>query len=157
MFKQLFIFGVAALSLTACAGCKTDVPTLEDGTALTSSDGELAQALLKSHTNVIYFDFDKYNLDNSDRQKLDHVSELLKKYPKASVVVEGHTDSIGTEKYNIGLGERRANSIKQYLTEKGGIAAERLTIISYGNSMPVADNGTPEGRAQNRRGVVNNK
>ncbi|AWD33082.1 putative peptidoglycan-associated lipoprotein [Candidatus Fokinia solitaria] len=157
MLKKLFIFGVAALSLTACAGCKTEVPTLEDAAALTSSDGELAQALLKSHANIVYFDFDKYSLDAADKQKLDQVSDLLKKYPKASVVIEGHTDSIGTEKYNIGLGERRANSIKQYLTSKGGISSERLTIVSYGNSVPVADNSTPEGRAQNRRGVVNNK
>jgi peptidoglycan-associated lipoprotein len=68
--------------------------------------------------------------------------------------IEGHTDSTGPEEYNMRLGEERATSVRNYLAKTHGIALARLSVISYGPSKPVADNKTPENRAQNRRVVI---
>jgi len=67
------------------------------------------------------------------------------------VEVEGHTDSIGTELYNLGLGQRRAEVVKGYLVLRHQVEANRMTTVSYGESRPIADNRTAEGRALNRR------
>ena len=72
-------------------------------------------------------------------------------YPWENAVLEGHTDSRGTDEYNIKLSQRRVNSIKKYLVEKLGISADRLTAIGYGESRPIASNDTDEGRQLNRR------
>jgi OOP family OmpA-OmpF porin len=68
-----------------------------------------------------------------------------------SVEIEGHTDSIGTEPYNLGLGKRRAESVKGYLVLRHQFDPQRMTALSYGESRPIADNKTDEGRALNRR------
>jgi outer membrane protein OmpA-like peptidoglycan-associated protein len=65
--------------------------------------------------------------------------------------IEGHTDSIGTEAYNQGLSERRAAAVKNYLVKQGVPDGSRMTTVGYGESRPIADNKTPEGRFQNRR------
>jgi outer membrane protein OmpA-like peptidoglycan-associated protein len=67
--------------------------------------------------------------------------------------IEGHTDNIGSEAYNLQLGEKRATAVRNYLSQKG-IPLHALNVISLGESRPVADNGTPQGRAQNRRVVI---
>ena len=74
----------------------------------------------------------------------------LKDWGDVKVEVAGHTDSVGTEEYNMGLSLRRAEAVRQYLVGKG-IAADRLIVRGYGESRPVADNATAEGRFQNRR------
>ena len=86
---------------------------------------------------------------------LDEAAQILKDNPKVNVTVEGYTDSIGTEAYNLKLSERRANAVKTYLTTRG-IDASRLDTIGKGESDPIADNtkngkDNPEGRAMNRR------
>jgi OOP family OmpA-OmpF porin len=67
------------------------------------------------------------------------------------VLIAGHTDSSGTEVFNQQLSQRRAEAVRQYLIDKHGIAAAKIQAKGYGSSQPVADNGTPEGRYQNRR------
>ena len=76
--------------------------------------------------------------------------KLLKDNPNLTVELSGNTDSRGTDEYNKKLGERRADSVRQYLTSKG-IAASRLKTVSFGEIKPAADNKTEQGRAQNRR------
>jgi outer membrane protein OmpA-like peptidoglycan-associated protein len=70
--------------------------------------------------------------------------------PNIRVTIEGHCDSIGTSEYNLALGERRANSVRDYLTSRG-ISQDRMRTVSYGEDRPIADNKTAEGRAMNRR------
>lgn len=96
------------------------------------------------------FDFDKAVIRPEDVAKLDQDVATLKEWGDVKVEVAGHTDSIGSEEYNMGLSRRRAEAVRNYLVDKG-IAAERLTMTGYGESQPVADNGTAEGRFQNRR------
>ena len=82
--------------------------------------------------------------------ELDRIAGVMIKYPQTSILVEGHTDSTGSETYNQQLSERRANSVKNLLVERG-VQSQRITIIGYGESQPVATNATPEGRQMNRR------
>jgi outer membrane protein OmpA-like peptidoglycan-associated protein len=89
-------------------------------------------------------------LDPSFYKVLNSVNVVVKKYNKTVVEVAGHTDSTGAADYNQKLSERRANSVAQYL-ESQGLANNRVVTVGAGESRPVADNGTPEGRQANRR------
>jgi OOP family OmpA-OmpF porin len=75
----------------------------------------------------------------------------LKTYPKNDVLVEGHTDSSGNAAYNLSLSRLRAEHVRDYLIKEGGLDAQRFRIVGYGQTQPIADNATREGRAQNRR------
>ncbi|NKF21622.1 OmpA family protein [Solimonas marina] len=102
----------------------------------------------------VHFEFDKSNLSDYAKEMLDDASNVIEqvseKYPGLKVDVSGHTDSVGTEGYNQGLSERRANAVKDYLIRKG-VEAGRISTYAYGESKPIASNDTAEGRAQNRR------
>jgi peptidoglycan-associated lipoprotein len=98
----------------------------------------------------VHFDFDRFNLRPDALKILDEAVTRLQANPDLNVTIEGHCDSIGTIEYNLALGERRANSVRDYLVNRG-IAAARLRTVSYGEERPIADNGTAAGRAMNRR------
>lgn len=98
----------------------------------------------------INFDFDKANIKPEAEGVLDAAVEALKENPGVSVEVVGYTDSVGTDAYNQGLSERRANAVKDYLASHG-VEGSRLTATGRGEANPVADNATDDGRAQNRR------
>ena len=103
--------------------------------------------------NVIYFDTDRYNIDTADAAALQMQAQYMSQYPNISVTIEGHADERGTREYNLALGERRANSAKNYLVSLG-IAANRIRTVSYGEERPVATASTPEAWAKNRRAVT---
>jgi outer membrane protein OmpA-like peptidoglycan-associated protein len=98
----------------------------------------------------ILFEFSKSDLSAAARANLDKLVEVLNKYPNTNIEVQGHTDSRGTDEYNMGLSERRANTVADYLKSKG-IANNRITTKGFGESAPGYTNDTPEGMAQNRR------
>jgi peptidoglycan-associated lipoprotein len=98
----------------------------------------------------VHFDFDRYNLRQDALKILDDAVAKLMQNPNVRVTIEGHCDSIGTSEYNLALGERRANSVRDYLTTRG-ITNTRLRTVSYGEDRPIAENRTAQGRAQNRR------
>jgi OmpA-OmpF porin, OOP family len=98
----------------------------------------------------VKFEFDSDRLTPEAREILNDVAETLKAYPNIDVELEGHTDAIGSDNYNLGLSERRANSVKAYL-EGRGIPARRMRPVGYGESQPIASNDTDEGREENRR------
>lgn len=102
--------------------------------------------------NVIYFDTDRYNIDSADAAALQTQAQYLGQYPQVNITVEGHADERGTREYNLALGERRANSAKNYLVSLG-IAANRIRTVSYGKERPVALGSNEEAWAQNRRAV----
>jgi outer membrane protein OmpA-like peptidoglycan-associated protein len=99
---------------------------------------------------VVLFDFDKADIKPEAHQLLDEVVTILKKNREMKGVIEGHTDSMGSEEYNQGLSERRAQTVEKYI-EEHGIDADRYTITGYGESNPIASNDTEEGRQENRR------
>jgi len=98
----------------------------------------------------VHFDFDKSNIRKDAVPVLDEAVSILKEEGTIGVIVEGHTDSRGTDAYNMKLSQRRAESVKKYLVDHG-VAASRLRTEGFGESKPVASNNTDDGRAQNRR------
>jgi len=101
----------------------------------------------------VFFDFDKYNLNAEARGTLEKQAAWLRKYPVVMITVQGHCDERGTREYNLALGERRANSAKDYLVALG-VAARRIKTISYGKERPVALGSNEKAWQQNRRSVT---
>ena len=99
----------------------------------------------------VYFPFDQYVLTAEMRQKLDSVAGYMTDHPNVNVTIEGHCCYIGTDEYNLALGQHRADSIKDYLVAKG-ISADRLRTVSYGETRPKYDNEKEITRRFNRRG-----
>lgn len=98
----------------------------------------------------IKFEFDKATLMASSYPTLENIYAALRDNPEIKVEIQGHTDSVGTDQYNLGLSQRRAQTVMQYLKDKG-IAATRMTAKGYGESQPIDTNKTVAGRANNRR------
>lgn len=101
----------------------------------------------------VHFGFDKYNLSPKARAIIENQVVWLKRYPNVHVTIEGNTDQRGTREYNLALGARRANSVRDYMIALG-ISPDRITTISYGKERPVDPASTPEAWAKNRRAVT---
>lgn len=101
----------------------------------------------------VFFDFDKSTLRADAKATLDKQAAWLKAYPNYSMTIEGHADERGTREYNLALGEKRANSVAQYL-KAAGVAAARVKTVSYGKERPVALGSNEAAWSQNRRGVT---
>ena len=101
----------------------------------------------------VFFEYDKSAINNDGRATLQCEAKWMSKNPNVNVVIEGHTDERGTREYNIALGERRANEVKNYLVSLG-ISADRINTISYGKERPEVNGSNEASWAQNRRGVT---
>ena len=151
----------------ALAGCKTKAP--DDlppgpGPVGTPTDGQGTGTAgpgvgTQEHfvrgvngQNVIYFDTDRYNVDSADAAALQTQAQYLAQYPNVTITIEGHADERGTREYNLALGERRANAAKNYLVGIG-VAANRISTVSYGKERPAALGSNEAAWAQNRRAV----
>ncbi|AVL71222.1 MULTISPECIES: outer membrane protein OmpA [Oligella] len=97
-----------------------------------------------------FFDFDKATIKPEGRNILDQVAQQAQQLSLESIIAVGHTDSVGSEQYNQGLSERRAAAVKNYLVSRG-IPADSIIASGRGETQPIADNSTREGRARNRR------
>jgi peptidoglycan-associated lipoprotein len=163
-------FQTAALILmtsAALAGCTKKPPAVlppEPGPAVgtDTGDGSLGAAIPGSQADfmaqmmgadTIYFDTDRYNIDSADAAALAQQAQWLQRYPGKRATLEGHADERGTRDYNLALGERRANSAKNYLVSQG-VDASRVTTVSYGKERPVALGSNEEAWARNRRAVT---
>ena len=103
----------------------------------------------------VKFSFDHHEIPAEAQSILDDLANKVKGLDKTVYIeIEGHTDNIGNDEYNKKLGEARAEAVRNYLAEKGGIPLHAMSIISYGETKPVAANNTSDGRAKNRRVVV---
>jgi peptidoglycan-associated lipoprotein len=101
----------------------------------------------------VHFDFDRYSLRPEATRVLDDAVTALRADATLRVQIEGHTCNIGTAEYNLALGDRRANAVKNYLTSRG-VPADRLTTVSYGEERPKYDNSREETRRLNRRAAL---
>ncbi len=106
--------------------------------------------LLVHFQSDLLFDIDSALLGSSSRAALDDASRVFAEFPKTAVVIQGHTDSTGSEEHNQRLSERRAAAVKNYLTQRG-VAPARMIAVGHGESQPVASNDTSDGRRRNRR------
>jgi peptidoglycan-associated lipoprotein len=98
-----------------------------------------------------YFDYDKADIRPDARVALSTTADFLKKYPSIKVIIEGHCDERGSTEYNLGLGDRRANAVKQYLVSLG-VSADRLSTVSFGKEKPFCTEHNEACWQQNRRG-----
>jgi OOP family OmpA-OmpF porin len=103
---------------------------------------------LAIHVN---FDFDKATIRDADITELQKAVDFVKKYPGYRISIEGHTDGVGTERYNQRLSERRAAAVKEHLLKHDVADGARIKSAGFGKSRPIADNSTEEGRFENRR------
>ena len=157
-----FVTAGSALALSACASNEPEELPPAPAPAATApaptpterpltAQEQFVQAV--NGQNVIYFDTDRYNIDASDQAALQTQAQYLMANQGLRVTVEGHCDERGTREYNIALGERRANSAKNYLVSLG-VPASRITTVSYGKERPAAMGSTESAWAQNRRAVT---
>jgi peptidoglycan-associated lipoprotein len=156
--RFLSVFAAAAL-LAACESAPEDTgskagtgATPPKSTASAIQPGSVEEFIATVGDRVFY-DFDKYSLRADAKATLDKQAAWLKKYPAYAITVEGHADERGTREYNLALGERRANSVKEYLVAQG-LPASRIKTISYGKERPVALGSNEAAWSQNRRGVT---
>lgn len=157
-FSFLAVFALClTVALSSCSkkDVKADEPVInptEGGTAPggesvgTSGAGEAGQSDLQ----IVHFDFDSYAITADNRDILKSNADWLKTNATATVQIEGHCDERGTTEYNLALGERRANAVKNYMI-KLGIKKARLSTISYGSERPVDPGHDETAWAKNRR------
>jgi peptidoglycan-associated lipoprotein len=131
----------------AGAGVGTGV---SNGGVVPGSDADFRRSVT---SNTINFGLDQYDIDPEARAVLDSQAEWLARNPNVRITIEGHCDERGTREYNLALGDRRANAAKNYLSARG-IAAGRMTVISYGSERPLALGSDESAWAQNRRAVT---
>ena len=147
----------AALLVSACtsnpAAVETAPPPVSNTTTTTSSivPGS-AEDLRVNVGDTVHFDYDAYAVTDEGRATLQRQAAWLAKYPSVRITVEGHCDERGTREYNLALGARRANAVKEYLVSLG-ISSGRLDTISYGKERPICTESDESCYAQNRRGV----
>lgn len=167
---SLAVLAAAAMLATACASNPEPEPTPAPVAATpapaatppvtpqqpptqTAAPGSKADFAAKA-TDRVYFDYDQFNLDATDIRSLQGQVAWLKQYPNAKVQVEGHADERGTVDYNIALGARRASSVADYLQAQG-IAANRVTTISFGKERPLDPGHDEAAWARNRNAYTN--
>ena len=138
------------------SGTETNIPSDTTGgvgtEAVPGSRADFLQSVGEMGDRV-YFDTDQFNVDDTDRVTLDSQVAWLLRYPNVRVTIEGHADERGTREYNLALGDRRANAVKNYLASRG-VPASRMNVISWGKERPVALGSDESAWAQNRRAVT---
>lgn len=103
---------------------------------------------------MVHFEFGRADLDMTAKIALDDIGEKLRQHPEHAVLIEGHTDYVGTEPANERLGERRASAVKRYLQDAWNIAPSRILTRSFGEGAPIAPNESDTGRSKNRRAEI---
>lgn len=169
--RNLLMVAGMALALAACSSTDdeqaTDVGQVQVGQADSMTAGALdpnamgqygpvpgsQQDLVVNIGDRVFFGYDRYDLTPEAQQILSQQAEWMKRYPNVRLSIEGHCDERGTREYNLALGERRANSVKNYLTSMG-VEASRVSTVSYGKERPAVMGSSAEAWAQNRRGVA---
>ena len=154
ILKNGFLILVACLVLTACATKKTSTSSMSgqmQGDTYTGTD--TVKELASGVPDRVFFATNETVLTTASRETLRKQAAWLRKNSNINVVLEGHADERGTREYNLALGERRANSAKDYLMTYG-ISSDRISVLSYGKERPVDSGSSPLAWSKNRRSVT---
>ena len=160
--RTIGIFGGLVLLLAACSSAPETAPGGPPGGPGTGGPGGIGsrsalpgsqQDLEASAGDRIFFAFDRSDITPESQQILERQADWLRRYPNVTVTIEGHCDERGTREYNLALGERRAQAVKNVLVASG-IPASRISTISYGKERPAVVGSSEEAYAQNRRAVT---
>ncbi|MCH9753604.1 MAG: OmpA family protein [Alphaproteobacteria bacterium] len=147
--RLFFIVYIFILALSSCQNNATH----NNGSSASDSAPGTQEELDKNVGNFVLFKVSSASLDRESIQNLDRQADWLKRYRYINIIVEGHCDERGTREFNLALGARRANTVKDYLVSSG-IDSSRITTISYGKERPVILGTGSEVWRQNRRSVV---
>ena len=151
ILKNTILVILAGLVLTACASTKKVSTGQLQGDVYTGTD--TVEYLASGVPDRVFFATNETVLTTASRETLRKQATYLRKNSSMNVVLEGHADERGTREYNLALGERRANSAKDYLMTYG-ISANRISVISYGKERPVDSGSNPLSWSKNRRSVT---
>tara|TARA_B100000029_G_C17081900_1_gene780871 strand:- start:97 stop:573 length:477 start_codon:yes stop_codon:yes gene_type:complete len=147
--RNFFIVLFGVLVLSACSTAKKGPKTVDD----VYTGTETVKYLAKGVPDRVFFATNKSKLTTAARDTLRKQATWLRKNKSINVTVEGHADERGTREYNLALGERRANSAKDYLMTYG-ISGKRISVISYGKERPANPTSSPLAYSMNRRSVT---
>ena len=157
MWQRLVTLFTVLLLVTACGTASTSkYPTGAPGNYGETVDGFVVGSDRDFVVNVgdrVFFDTDRWELKPDARELLKRQAAFFKRHKQLNFTVEGHADERGTREYNLALGERRANSAKDYLVSQG-VSANRITVVSFGKERPAVLGSNPASWAQNRRSVT---
>ena len=149
--KKILVVVLASLALTACAAQKKAGKGQMQSDVYTGTD--TIEYLATGVKDRVFFATNKSTLTTAARDTMRKQAAWMRKKKTTTVSIEGHADERGTREYNLALGERRANAVKDYLMTYG-ISGSRLTVISYGKERPVNSGSSPLAWSQNRRSVT---
>ena len=148
--KKILVIVLAGFALSACATAGKKSGQMQ-GDVYTGSD--TVEFLATGVKDRVFFATNKSSLTSASRETLRKQATYLRKNKKLNVTIEGHADERGTREFNLALGERRANAVKDYLMTYG-ISGKRISVISYGKERPVNSESTALAWSQNRRSVT---
>ena len=148
--KKFLVIILAGVALTACATAKKDTGKMQ-GDVYTGTD--TVEYLATGVKDRVFFATNKSVLTTASRDTLRKQAGFMRKKKDLTFSIEGHADERGTREYNLALGERRANAVKDYLMTYG-ISSSRLSVVSYGKERPVNSGSNPLAWSQNRRSVT---
>ena len=152
IYKNIFLLMFLSFVLSACATqTAKKVDSQIQGDVYTGTD--TVEYLADGVPDRVFFATNESVLTTASRETLRKQASWLRKNPEVNIVLEGHADERGTREYNLALGERRANSAKDYLMTYG-IASSRISVISYGKERPVDSGSNPLSWSKNRRSVT---
>ena len=145
-------------SFLIVSGCETIGGSSSSSDSPSYAYGDSKQANLQGYLqneigDRVYFETNKHNINSAAAFTLEAQANWLNSTPGFQIIIEGHCDERGTREYNLALGERRANSVKEFLVSLG-VEPGRITTISYGKERPAADGSTSESWAENRRSAT---
>ncbi|MBI1331176.1 MAG: peptidoglycan-associated lipoprotein Pal [Alphaproteobacteria bacterium] len=156
-------FVAVACSLLMVGACSTTKKEAADTTppSVTQNNNSMTSSIVPGSAedlrvnvgDTVHFDYDQYAVRGEDQGTLQRQAAWLQKYPQVRVTIEGHADERGTREYNLALGARRANAVKEYLVSLG-VPSGRVDTISYGKERPVCTESDESCWAENRRGVT---
>ena len=152
IYKNVLLVFILGFVLSACATqTSTKMDSQLQGDVYTGT--ETVEYLADGVPDRVFFATNESVLTTASRETLRKQASWLRKNPDVTIVLEGHADERGTREYNLALGERRANAVKDYLMTYG-ISGSRISVISYGKERPVNVGSTPIAWSQNRRAVT---
>ena len=150
--KMKLLGALAAVSLLAACS-SGDQTAAATGAGATGPVPGSQEDLVANVGDRVFFDFDRSNIRADQRATLERQAAWMGRFPQVQVMVEGHADERGTREYNLALGQRRANAARDVLVA-GGVAAARISTISYGKDRPAALGSNEQAWSQNRRAVT---